>query len=345
MNRYYRELPDGPNRTIDRDILFVYNSWSATSVYHTIVETVFPLWVTYQKAIREFHYPADKVTFLNLSPTCRDEPHLWTLKPVMDTLFGPGTYEVSWGFYSNSFSNELVGYYKHMIYGFNHPFRPYRSHILTYNQELGLLFREFADTLKMKYVGNSTKCHAKDNEVGLIFRIDYDSKRNFGNLTSFENMFLDQHNVTLVSHTFGKHNLSSYEAQAETSCSIKVLFGAEGAGFIQQLFMPRNSLLIILHTPRLKKIFGKIEGSQWHEAVAQYLDNSVINVITKGTDSLTDKDFQSLVNITMMGIDMHRRASAQRKFFSCNVEPIDSPWNVKDGCENYHERSFLLNQP
>jgi hypothetical protein len=342
VNHYYPELPDGPQRTVDRDILLVFNSWSATSVYHVIIETIFPLWVTLQKAIREFNHTTDKITLLNLTPTCRDEPHLYTVKPVIEKVFGAGTYETSWGIYSNSFSYENVGYYKNMIYGFNYPLRPYRNHVLTYNIELGRLFREFADTIKDKYVGNNTYCEAKEKEIGLIYRMDYDSKRNFNsNLTLLENLFYEQHQMRLVSHTFGKNNLSTFEAQASAACSMKIMLGAEGAGFIQQLYMPRNSLLILLHTPRLRDVYGKIEGSQWHEAVAQYLDNSVVNMITKGTDILSEVDYQRIVNVTMMAIEMHQRAAAQHKFFSCNVKPIDQAWEIKDGCESYQERAFL----
>jgi hypothetical protein len=113
---------------------------------------------------------------------------------------------------------------------------------------------------------------------------------------------------------FGTPPLETWAEQATYSHNISVLVGAEGAGFVQQLFMRPGGVLVIIHCP--KRDTGGNMGTKgrpqhWHAAIAQYLCHSVLNVVTSQCDRLAGRQYTLIAQATRAMMQAHTRAQAQ----------------------------------
>jgi hypothetical protein len=137
--------------------IIIFNSWGTTSMYHTIMDTLFPLWATIQDLHLTQSEMAD-LTLLNLSPNCDAfEPHIAKLKPLIDAMYGNKSYENSIGGISNSFSKSVATKYEYLVFGFKGSIKLYHYErhphlLLTY--EKGQLFRKFLTILKESLLRN-----------------------------------------------------------------------------------------------------------------------------------------------------------------------------------------------
>jgi len=103
---------------------------------------------------------------------------------------------------------------------------------------------------------------------------------------------------------------------------MEVLMGAEGAGFVQLLFMPPQSILIILHGPRFgggkKSRWTKvdIDSNRWHERPAHYLGHSILNIgYSKPLDNLVHDTVavRDIVDKSIQFIDKVMKAKREEK--------------------------------
>ena len=146
------QSPIGLHNT--RDLLVVFNSWGSTSAYHMLIDTVFPLWCTVE-TIANHGYVTDKLTLINVSPMCHNEQHNVTVQPIVEAFFGPHTYESAYGDISHTFGPTRPAHFKHAVFGFAYPWRPYRFNPdLAYNPQIGRLLSKFAHALTAKLLSS-----------------------------------------------------------------------------------------------------------------------------------------------------------------------------------------------
>jgi len=86
---------------------------------------------------------------------------------------------------------------------------------------------------------------------------------------------------------------------------------------------------------------GHVLGMEWHEAVGQYLDHSIVNMVTTSLSEISLEEIVRIAEVSMFSIRMHNELKIRKKSFSCTVKPIDEPWSVSDGCLEYKERDFF----
>lgn len=131
-----------------RDLLLIFNTWGG-SPYHVIVESILPAWITVQILIRQLNFPVNSMTLLNLGAFCPSNKHS-EIRPLIEALFGNGTYEDSTGTQSGSFSDTAPTHYELLVYGFHHSLSPLSGNRrkVDFNDEIGKFVLEFSQTLK-----------------------------------------------------------------------------------------------------------------------------------------------------------------------------------------------------
>jgi len=84
--------------------------------------------------------------------------------------------------------------------------------------------------------------------------------------------------TTELQDQFTVMDMDALTNATEQLCHVKTMVGIEGAGFVNQLFMPTNGTLVILHVPRNDK-FHTDDPRQWHRSVSQYLGHRVLDIM------------------------------------------------------------------
>lgn len=301
-----------------RNALFIFNTWASSSPYHGIIDALFPLWLTVRLFHQSFNQSTERLTTLNLGATCSSNKRA-TVQPLVEALFGPGTYEDTSGSISHSFTSTCNTKYNYLIYGFHYSLRPFPDNRKRlFNPELGKMLREFAITLKARLMEQTSAATSArlsshpptyaspppssplpwDQEIKKVTNTTADGRT--GEIKPLGAVFIDRsgrddRHISDYTHMrrsftrnglhvhladFGRGSLSTYAQQAHFSSQVTMLVGVQGAGFTQQLFMPLGGVLVILHTPSAGsgRSLGDIARNRWHEAVAQYLDHSVLNL-------------------------------------------------------------------
>ena len=328
--------------TRERDLVIISNSWGTISAYHTISDVLFSLYVTIWKFQHSFNITIKTITFLNLSPNCNSEPHEIRLKPYVEALYGDHSYENTTGSLSNTFnnSNNSSTYFKYLIYGLHYVSRPYtrdyNQEAYHYSKDIGTLYRHFADDLFAKILQNRFKTYADfGNNISSISLHVIDRKK-IGmddraiNKNLFDELFREM-NMNVTFFDFGRGSLISIEKQAQFTSEMKVLIGTEGAGFANQVFMPYNSILIILHLPKWKSNFdrrplgeyGNYRRNRWHEATAVFLDMSVLNIQCSISGIRNKEVIRKIILAIFRMIELHVSLSKQRLIATCDLDQID----------------------
>lgn len=114
-----------------------------------------------------------------------------------------------------------------------------------------------------------------------------------------------------------------------------------GAGHIQQLFMPLNSILVLLHLPKsgTGRKTGDIGWNRWHEAVAHYLGHTVLNLecsdLKEQNRISGSQEWDRITSAVKMIIEMHRswKSAGQGQFGVCDILNVQS-WSPPMGCTN-----------
>ena len=326
-----------------KDLLIVFNSWGTTSLYHVIFEVIFPLWSTVHRVVTIGGHPSSSITLLNTAPSCVTEVHLRTVQPWVDLLFGPNSYEITNGNISQSFGDATIAgdgtLYQHAVFGFAYPWRPHfliGKLEIRFDPHVGQLFLTFAHHLRQKMyekavssginegVAKALRLNLCDHRTDststkqgiIIERVKDDGRRiNTNTLLTYVQRALSQKKLPMNLSTieFGVAPLETYHEQAVAASSMSLLIGAEGAGFAQQLFLQPRSLLVIIHCPRPKlsstgaKMFSHPRVWPWHQAVAQYLGHSVLNILSPICAELTVTHHQRIANHIVEVMDLHEK--------------------------------------
>ena len=274
-----------------KDLLIVFNSWGSTSIYHVMFEVIFPLWSTVHRVVTIGGHPSSSVTLLNTSPSCPSEVHLHTVKPWVELLFGPDSYEITSGNISQSFGDISAAaagtlatgngtMYQHAVFGFAYPWRPHfklGNNQIRFDPSVGQLFVSFAHDLRRKMydkavssginesTAKSLRLHLCDHPTtdvtmmqeqgAIIERVKDDGRRIDTNtlLAHIQQALTPaKKRINLTAIEFGIAPLVTFHEQAVAASSLSLIIGTEGAGFTQQLFLQPRSLLVIIHCPRPK---------------------------------------------------------------------------------------------
>lgn len=339
-----------------KDAIIIFNSWGTTSRYHAIIDSAFPLWATVQTLKSRFNVSTKDLTLLNMSPLCDNEPHDKALEPIILALFGSYEYPRSDEIGAAVLPSNNSQQYNILVYGFLYGWRPYRNHKLHYNIRLGHFFRAFAADLKSKLLKESLNSQNSPVELNNIHNVssvkisfidrgpakDFDvMKRVLARKDLMLNAFLKE-DMQISFSLFGIGDLSTYQQQAAYSSRVSILIGAEGAGFIQQLFLPINSILVILHSPKEGHDgFGEISSNRWHEAVAQYLDHSVLNIRCSSFQTMGEDEMRRISAAVKYIHKLHHTLRESKQFAVCDVLDIMS-WQAHSECSIIRKLPFLV---
>lgn len=121
-----------------------------------------------------------------------------------------------------------------------------------------------------QFVSRKLRCtNVTAPNVQLLATRQNNTKRSIGNIPEV---------INVLNRTFPMLNVVDLGSmttaeQRELMCRANVLVGITGAAFVNQLFMPPRSTLIIIHVP-----YGVAKIETWHRAVAQYLGHRVIDL-------------------------------------------------------------------
>ena len=286
-------------------------------------------------------------------PSDPREIPLHSVQPLIEILFGPNSYEITNGNISQSFGDATIAgdgtLYQHAVFGFAYPWRPHfliGKLEIRFDPHVGQLFLTFAHHLRQKMyekavssginegVAKALRLNLCDHRTDststkqgiIIERVKDDGRRiNTNTLLTYVQRALSQKKLPMNLSTieFGVAPLETYHEQAVAASSMSLLIGAEGAGFAQQLFLQPRSLLVIIHCPRPrssangyvngKKRFYKARVWPWHDAVAQYLGHSVLNILPPICAELTASHHQRIANYIVEVMDLHEKYAIPRQ--------------------------------
>ena len=235
-------------------------------------------------------------------------------------------------------THEQTVHYRKLVFGFLFHWRPYHAidneFDVKTNPEMGSYFRKFVAAFKNALLGGSklppvnswdlSTASAVSPRIIFIRRMGH-GPRSMPQSTEdfFYAAFKAQH-LELDYASFGEAELHNYQQQALFSSSVDVLIGIEGAGFLQQLFMPLNSVLIILHCKDGKET--DVGKNRWHEAVGWYLDHSVLNIVSTRLDQISSVEMLQIAKAVAWFLRLHQKWRSQRLFGSCDMIDL-SGWS------------------
>ena len=265
-------------------------------------------------------YAIDKLTVLNASPYCNNNTPLKVVKPFIDILFGVDVYAQS---------QEVVGmadkinmdhvynissstHYKQVVFGFAYPWRPYYFRTSRkYSHAIGQFVSEFAVDLSKKYLGSKYNSNMSSLNSKVFITRAAIIKREFIEMDKrkldHEALALQLNEVGITAKIAGyghDQSLQTFRAQALYSSEINLLIGVEGAGFVQQLFMPPYSILVIIHCKR------PASGLDWHTTIAQYICHSFLNIYVRPKcDDMNNEDLAKIAHAINIMVDSHKKIS------------------------------------
>lgn len=225
--------------------LMIFDTWGTSSYYHLLIDHVIPLWMT--REVVKSRLPEFK-KFENIS-YYRISDHgypgeLGTAQEIFEHFLGKPFRDHICG----NFDSAVYGYlFRHRPYhGPNYPNRTFESY--------GSLLRDF----RKSFCAQGT---SKEKYILVPERLD--------RLQPFVSSFTESH-ANMFNFRFVDFSKMSISEQIETCSNAYAIFGAEGAAFANQVFLPDGSLCI--------PVCQEPDRFHFHENLARYCGHDFIPI-------------------------------------------------------------------
>ena len=225
--------------------LMVFDTWGTSSYYHLLIDHIIPLWAT--KKYLELKQSEDEFRelFSYYRISTNDYPHeLSTINVIFSHFMG------------SEFLENVSGEYDNIVYGYLYPFRPHRG-----PKYENRIFENYRQYLRMFRDEFRYKSPSEDRVILVPERAD--RKQKF--VEYFTNKYKDEFNFKSVD--FGKLTI---EEQIKICGQASGIFGAEGAAFANQVFLPENAFCIPVCKEPHRFLF--------HENLANYCGHKFLAV-------------------------------------------------------------------
>lgn len=242
--RRTKEAPEDRSK-FERPALMVFDTWGTSSYYHLLIDHIIPLWMTrkHLQITQGILLDEHNIDYYRISRN--DYP---TELDSAQQIFGH--------FMGRDFHENISGRYNEIICGYFYNLRPYlgpHKPDIRYDYYRTLLDGFRREFRKVTQAKNSTiLVPARDTRT-----------------SSFVDAFVQKHSDKINFQTVDFGALS-IDQQIEICGRSAGMFGAEGAAFANQVFLPDNSIVV--------PVTKEPERLAFHEPLSDYCGNTFLGV-------------------------------------------------------------------
>lgn len=232
-----------PRRRLSNKTVFIFDTWGVSSYYHLLIDHIIPLWLTRYFLERERFVQGEDVVYFRVSKNgWRNE--LTRIQEIFEYFLG------------SRFSDAAAGHYPSAVVGYLYSWRPYRG-----PNETGIMSPDYHRGLS-EFRRRFSVPVPNPSQILVPIRND----RNFAFVERFVTRFSSVLNFRRVDFS-----AMTIDEQIEAAGNARAMFGAEGAAFANQVFMPPGGVVVAVSSNEKRFEFHRpvahYSGHRWHEVL------------------------------------------------------------------------------
>jgi hypothetical protein len=229
-----------------KDTLYIFDTWGTSSYYHLLIDHIIPVHAT--KQIIESRYPDrdfGNIHFLRISKNAYST-ELTTAQDIFRHCL------------KTNFVESISGHFKYIVYGYGFSYRPYYGPYIPFQY-----YPNYQTILDRFVVETSNPVSTSESYILVLKR----TTRTWEHMESVSNLLSSKFPIRYID--FADY---TFEQQIELCSGAYAMIGVEGAAFSNQVFIPKNSRLIILYFEHLR------DSLNFHSTLAKYMNHQLSKI-------------------------------------------------------------------